>query len=151
MSTHRSKNCRTLIRTHVAGYLHELTECGYTASTREHYRIDLLRVIAYVEQKGISSVHGFVARVYGLLPNVSESKWARRGLRSTVNRFVEYLVRHGLVKDRTGDIPKTKYDRLAHEFVRFQIEHRGICPEYAKTVRRSCECFFLFTLPSSKF
>jgi integrase/recombinase XerD len=142
MSTHRSKDCRTLIRTHVAGYLRELAEHGYKESTREHYRVDLLRVIAYAEQTGIGSIQRFALRAGDLLPDVSECRWARRGLRSTVNRFVEYLVRHGIVRDHTADRPKTTYDRFAYEFVRFQTEYRGICPEYAKTVRRYCGCFF---------
>lgn len=142
MSAHRSKKCRTLVRSHVDGYLRDLAERGYMESTREHYRADLLRVIACAEQTGICSINRFAARACDLLLDVSECRWARRGLRSTVNRFVEYLIRHGIVRDQRTGTPKTRYDRLACEFVRFQIEHRGICPEYAKAVRRYCRCFF---------
>jgi integrase/recombinase XerD len=142
MSVQSPKNGRTAIRAHVAGYLRDLAARGYAGSTQKRYRVDLLRVIAYAEQTGVCSMSRFTARACDLLPNVSGSRWTRRGLRSTVNRFAEYLMRQGVVRDRKTDTPKSRYDRLICEFVRFQVEHRGICPEYAKAVRGCCRCFF---------
>jgi len=142
MSASRLKQHPTSFRTHVDGYLCDLAKRGYTESTRNNYRTDLLRVIAFAEQTGIRSINRFATRACDLIPDVSEYRWARRGVRSAVNRFVEYLIRHGIVRDQKTGTPKTRYDQLSYEFVRFQIEHRGICQEYAKTIRRYCRCFF---------
>ena len=142
MSRNRPKQCPTLFRTHVDGYLRDLAERGYTESTRDHYRADLLRVISYANSIRICSVKRFALHAYDLLLDVSDSKWARRCMRSTVNRFIEYLIRQGVIPDPKASRPKTKYGRITNEFTQFQIEHRGICSEYAKTVRRYCECFF---------
>lgn len=136
------KPCPTSFRTYVDGYLRDLAERGYTESTQHHYRADLLRLISHAERVGICSTKRFAVHACDLRLDVSDNRWARRCMRSALNRFVEYLIRQGVVPNLETGRPKTRYSRLAHEFTQFQIEHRGICSEYAKAIRNYCECFF---------
>ncbi len=132
---------RCSLRRYVDGYLHDLDAQGYTESTQDHYRGDLLHFIKHAEQKGIYSARRFAVSVEKLLPSVSDSKWSRRGIRATVNRFIEYLVRHGMVSFAKVAPQKTPYGQHLHGFIRFQVEHRGVCTEYAKGIRRFCTGF----------
>ena len=142
MSANYSKARRISLRTYVDGYVQYLARQSYTKSTQEHYRPDLLRLIAYAEKCGIYSAGRFVIHANNLLRECSDSKWSRRGIRSTVNRFIEYLVQCGLIAVPNTNKRKARYAQLADEFTQFQIDHRGICPEYAKTIKRYCTCFF---------
>lgn len=139
-----SQNHHGSLRKYVGEYVHDLAAQGYKPSTLDHYRTDLIRFINYVEQHGIHSPKRFSLYAYKLIPCCSSSKWVYRTTRTTVNRFIEYLVRKDIISDSKRVIPKTRYARLTDEFVQFQIDHRGVCSEYAKAVKRYCECFFAY-------
>ena len=47
------KHGRRSLRIHIDGYLESLAANRYADSTRDHYRTDLTRFIAYAETKGI--------------------------------------------------------------------------------------------------
>ena len=144
MSKHHSYKKRTSLRVYVDGYLQYLAIHGYTESTQEHYRTDLLRLISYFERNGIFSARRFSNSFCNILADVSASRWARRCIRSTANRFIEYLIQQNLIPDPTIAIPKTKHAQLIAEFVQFQVEHRGVCSGYATHIKSFCECFLIY-------
>jgi len=141
MSGSHPKQCPPSFRNHVDGYLCDLAERGYTESTRDHYRSDLTRFIVYAETKGIYSVRRLVKHVDNLLSSISDSRWTRRCIRSTVNRFIEYLLQQGIITAPVLAKPKSKYETYIEEFVQFQIEHRGVCSGYSVHTQTVCQSF----------
>lgn len=142
MSRHYSHKQHISLQVYIPGYLQELSSQGYTEITQDHYRADLLRLIIYAEHHGIHSAKQFSIHAHNLISGVSDNRWLRRCMRSTMNRFIAYLVQQRIIPDPTIVIPKTRYAQLTMEFVKFQIEHRGVCREYAKGIRKYCGCFF---------
>lgn len=129
------------LRIHIDGYLASLAANGYTQSTRDHYRTDLMRFIDYAQTNGIYSARRFVTHVDSLLLSISDSRWVRRCIRSTVNRFIEYLLQQGVIFASVPAKPKSKYEMYIDKFVQFQIEHRGICSGYSVHTRTVCQSF----------
>ena len=144
MSAKRPKQHSSSLRTYVDGYVHYLASQGYKESTRGHYQNDLLKFIACAERSGIYSPRRLCTYADSLLPKCSDSKWSRRGIRSTVNRFIEYLVQCNVVIIPKTNRPKTRYAQVTYEFTQFQAEHRGVCSEYAKAITSYCTCFFKY-------
>ena len=129
------------LRIHIDGYLESLEANRYTESTRNHYRADLMRFIDYAETNGIYSATRFVSHIDSMLLSISDSRWIRRCIRSTVNRFVEYLSQHGAIPAPVSAKSKNKYETYIEEFVQFQVDHRGICPAYSVRSRTVCHIF----------
>ena len=142
MLKHDSHKRRISLRVYIDGYLQDLASHGYAEKTQRYYRADLLRLIEYAECHGIHSAKQFIACAHDLLFRVSARRCTRGRIRSTVNRFFEYLARHNITAITRTKVPKTKYAQLIDEYIQFQIGHRGICREYAKAIRRYCICFF---------
>jgi len=138
-SLRKKRQCS--LRIHINGYVESLAANRYTQSTRDHYRTDLTRFIAYAESKGIYSARRFVRNTEKLLLSISDSRWTRRCIRSTVNRFIEYLLQQGIITAPVTTKPKGKYETYIEEFVQFQLEHRGICSEYSVHTRSLCQSF----------
>ena len=135
------KKGHSSLRIHIDGYLASLEANRYTESTRDHYRADLMRFIDYAESNGIYSARRFATHVDSLLLSISDSRWTRRCIRSTVNRFIEYLLQQGVIPAPIPAKPKSKYETYVEEFVQFQIEHRGICSAYSVHTRTVCQSF----------
>ena len=142
MSANHVTARRCSLRTYVDGYVQYLANKGYTRLTQRQYKTCLLRSIAYAEKNHIYSARRFCSSIDNLLLECSGSKWVHRSVRSTVNRFIEYLGQLGVVAVPQTNKPRTKYAQLTHKFTKFQIDHRGISPGYAKKVEVCCTCFF---------
>lgn len=144
MAVNIFKKRSSSIKKYVDEYILDLAAIGYTESTLRHYKSDLLQLIIHAEKHGIHSARRFSTSAEELLDSLTMSKWMRRTTRTTMYRFIEYLLRYGIVPEPKMNIPKTRHANIIGDFVRFQIEHRGSCYEYTKTIRRYCDCFFSY-------
>jgi len=129
------------LRIHIDGYLASLGANRYTESTCNHYRTDLIRFIDYAETNGFYSAKRFVTHIDSMLQGISDSRWIRRCIRSTVNRFVEYLLQQGVIPAPVSAKSKSRYETYIEGFVRFQVDHSGICPAYSVRTRTVCQIF----------
>lgn len=146
MSKHRSGQHEETLCTYVDGFIQDLARLGYKEKTQKHYKWDIRRFIAYCECHGIRTSKQFVDRAHRLVSGFPGSQYARFAVQASMNRFTEYLVRNGIALPPDSK-PKNRYDQLAYEFAQFQLEHRGICPTYAKVTRRFTNIFFDYLVP----
>lgn len=142
MSMRNPHKQHTSLQIYVAGYLQNLASQGYAKMTQMLYRLDLLQLITYAKHHGIHSAKQFSIHACNLLSGVSDDQWIRNRILTTMNHFIEYLVQQRIIPDPKIVIPKTRYAQLTVEFVKFQIEHRGVCTEYARDIKSFCNCFF---------
>jgi integrase/recombinase XerD len=132
---------QTTVRIYIAGYLQSLIANRYSKRTIDNYRLDLIRFIDYAETNGIYSAKCFAMQVDNLLLSISDSRWIRRGIRSTVNRFIEYLLQQSVIPAPVRAKPENKYETYVGEFVQFQVEYRGICSGYSVHTKTICQRF----------
>jgi site-specific recombinase XerD len=136
-----SKKCSSSVYKYVDEYIHDLVIRGYSKSTLGHYKSDLLKFIAYTEKHGINSAKRFSTSAEELLNSFTTSRWVRRTTRTTMYRFIEHLVLDGIIPEPKKDSPKTRYANIIMDFVKFQVEHRGICSGYSTAIHRYCNRF----------
>jgi len=136
-----TKKSFSSIQKYVDEYILDLASNGYSKSTLGHYKSDLLQFTAIAEKQGVRSAKQFSTHAEKLLDSLTMSKWVRRTTRTTMHRFIEYLLQHGIIPEPKMSMQKNRYANIVMGFVRFQIEHRGICSGYSTEIRRYCNSF----------
>ena len=124
----------------IAAYLSDLANQGYRATTIRHHRHDLQQFASHVSRKRCrpDQLEGHIE------PFIDHTGWCGHGpteLRSVLGRFMKWLRQRGLASSVRQASPPSFGVNLVEQYVRFQLEHRGVCADYAKKLRRVCTAF----------
>ena len=122
----------------VAMYLSGLVDQGYKAKTIANYRRDLHRYVGDLRARGYG-LDDMASETEPFIERIGSRGHGPQGWRSVLGRFVAWL------RDQ-GHLPVPRHCDDAHhewveQYVQFQVEHRGVCAEYAKELRRVCGGF----------
>jgi site-specific recombinase XerD len=127
----------------VGAYLQGLADGGYRNTTLRIYADNLFRYGVFLGQRGIQSLAALPDWIEAFLSKGNQRIECLRNRRSALNGFITYLRNQGLIAACQAP-PATAQDELIEQYTRFLREHRGICAEYAKSVRRCCGSFLAY-------
>jgi site-specific recombinase XerD len=124
----------------ITAYLSDLARQGYRPTTIGGYRYDLQRFAGHVLGRRCR-LEEMESRIE---PFIAGTGWRGHGpteLRSVLGLFMKWLRRRGLASPVRQPSPPSFCAEMVEQYVRFQLEHRGICGEYSKELRRVCTAF----------
>ncbi len=99
------------------------------------------KLLCLVEQRGVRDVDQFAAWIGPFIEYIKSTGHGPRLWRSMLGRFLVYLQRRGLMSSPEVMSPNFPQQAIVDKYVAFQLDHRGVCVEYAKNTRQSCAAF----------
>jgi integrase/recombinase XerD len=124
----------------ITAYLSDLASQGYMAKTLAIYRCSLRRFEDYAIRRGAGH-HELRGLIRPFVRAIKTRGHGPQGWRSVLGRFVKWLQSRNLAGTRPQVPLLTSDGKLVEQYIQFQLEHRGVCAEYAKELRRVCAAF----------
>ncbi len=128
----------------IADYLKKLFALGYKRSGLKVLAHDLIWFADFVSRQGDREIANLPRWIEPFLKQLSPRKDGNSTWRSAISRFVDHLVREGQIPKVPEVVPERPHAELVDEYLAFVSEHRGICREHTKNIRRLCVAFFDF-------
>jgi integrase/recombinase XerD len=129
----------------VRGFLNESIIQGLKKTT---LRIDASRVFLFGEfakQQGVQTLGELPQQVELFLIRFYPQQPALGIWRSTLGRFLRHLMRMGLIPTpQPESVPVHPDAHLVAEYMTFLREHRGICTQYARDIKKYCLALITF-------
>ena len=142
-SERRSRCAPSWLAAPLDAYLQELAQKGYRDNTLRIYGDNLFGFGEFLKQRGIRSLAALPDWIKAFLRRGNQKVKCVRSRRTALTGFVCHLRNRGLIPPCETP-PATPRDELIGQYVRFLHEHRGVCVEYSKHVKKCCGTFLAY-------
>jgi integrase/recombinase XerD len=143
-----SKSHKTLERIR-RSWLRELIDEFLSVRAAQRHRHSSLKVMAhdliwfgnFVDQHGSRELSRLPEWIEPFLTQVTPHKSRRSTWRSAITQFLRFLMHKGLIPSPVITPVIRPHAELVEAYLAFTAEHRGVCREHLKNIRRFCHAF----------
>jgi len=132
---------RCWLSKYVSNYFSHLKAQGYRRATLSLYANRLLTFGEFLQQRDLREIAVLSEWVEPFLGQLGLNKRRTGGWRSTLHGFICHLIREGVVPSITISDEADSDDTIIEEYAQFLQEHRGVCIDGLRFIRRACRAF----------
>lgn len=137
----RERLRRTVLGRPIGGYFDDLLAQGYSRASFHWYAPILLQFSEYLDKRGVHDLAVVPASVKRFLSARRHIQPRLAIWRSTIRRFIAYLVRTGQVPADNPTAAPEPFDEIITDYAQSLRDQRGLCPEGIYNIRRVCRAF----------